>query len=168
MDSGINTKYVIGVVVGIVILLTVFVVINNRSNNPPGPDLTKFAMCLKDSGAIFYGAFWCPHCAATKKMFGNASKYLPYRECSTPDGSGQVQECTAAGVKGYPTWVFKDGTRVEGETSLTTLSSMSGCPLPTEATSASSTSAGGSSSATQSLLPGSPAISSSSTVKVGK
>jgi hypothetical protein len=147
MDQNINTKYVLGIVAGIIILLVAFIFINNRTNNPPGPDLSKFAMCLKDSGATFYGAFWCPHCAATKRMFGNAASYLPYKECSTPDGSSQVAECTAQGVKGYPTWVFKDGTRLEGETTLGTLSQRSGCPLPTgiAGEEASSTSSGASS-----------------------
>jgi thiol-disulfide isomerase/thioredoxin len=28
----------------------------------------EFAKCLTDNGAKFYGAFWCPHCQAQKKM----------------------------------------------------------------------------------------------------
>jgi hypothetical protein len=27
-----------------------------------GQNLDDFAKCIKDSGAMFYGAFWCPHC----------------------------------------------------------------------------------------------------------
>ena len=47
--------------------------------------LDDFAKCLGDKGAIFYGAFWCPHCQAQKALFGKSAKLLPYIECSTPD-----------------------------------------------------------------------------------
>src|SRR3989344_8083454 len=43
--------------------------------------LDEFARCLKDRGAIFYGAFWCPHCQNQKTMFGRSSRLLPYVEC---------------------------------------------------------------------------------------
>src|SRR3989338_5665230 len=35
-----------------------------------------FTKCLKDKGAIFYGAFWCPHCQKQKSLFGKSKKYL--------------------------------------------------------------------------------------------
>lgn len=94
--------------------------------------LDAFASCIKDSGATFYGAFWCPHCQNQKAMFGSSAKLLPYKECSTPDGRNQLQECTDAGVTGYPTWEFADGTRESGEVSLVRLSEVTKCPLPAE------------------------------------
>jgi thiol-disulfide isomerase/thioredoxin len=36
------------------------------------------ASCLKEKGAVFYGAFWCPHCQNQKAMFGKSAKLLPY------------------------------------------------------------------------------------------
>lgn len=95
----------------------------------PG-QLDGFAACLKDRGAVFYGAFWCPHCQATKSLFGRSAKLLPYVECSTPDGKSQVQACTDAGVKNYPTWIFADGSRKVGELTLQQLSELTGCELP--------------------------------------
>ncbi len=89
-----------------------------------------FAQCLSDSGAKFYGTFWCSHCQAQKKLFGNAKKYLPYVECSTPDGSGQLDVCKEAGIEGYPTWVFADDSRLSGELPLKTLSEKTQCVLP--------------------------------------
>lgn len=93
-----------------------------------------FAQCIKDSGATFYGAFWCPHCQEQKKLFGSSAKLLPYIECSTADGSAQTQECQEKKIESYPTWELKDGTRLEVETSegvtLKTLSEKTGCPLP--------------------------------------
>ncbi len=93
--------------------------------------LDSFAQCLKSSGTIFYGAFWCPHCQRTKAMFGSAAKYLPYVECSTPDGQGQTQICIDKKISSYPTWVFPNSTTtLTGEHTLTELSQASKCPLP--------------------------------------
>lgn len=89
-----------------------------------------FSQCLKDKGAVFYGAFWCPHCQNQKAMFGKSVKLLPYVECSTPDGRGQVPLCQEKEIKGYPTWEFADGSRETGEVSLTELAEKTGCLLP--------------------------------------
>ncbi|HEY9481145.1 MAG TPA: hypothetical protein VIR98_02870 [Candidatus Paceibacterota bacterium] len=88
-----------------------------------------FATCIADSGATFYGAFWCPHCRAQKALFGGSAALLPYHECSTADGQGQLPECTEIGVESYPTWVFKDGTKQTGEVALEDLAKFTGCPL---------------------------------------
>ncbi|MBI2024207.1 hypothetical protein HYT00_02380 [Candidatus Giovannonibacteria bacterium] len=92
--------------------------------------LDGFAKCLGEKGAKFYGAFWCPHCANQKKIFGRAAKYLPYTECSSPDKQSQLQICNDAKVQGYPTWDFADGSRLSGEVPLKTLSEKTGCQLP--------------------------------------
>jgi thiol-disulfide isomerase/thioredoxin len=88
-----------------------------------------FASCIEKSGAKFYGAFWCPHCQATKALFGKSAKLLPYVECSTPDGKGQLPICAEADIKGYPTWVFADGSRLSGEQTFQTLSEKTSCPI---------------------------------------
>jgi thiol-disulfide isomerase/thioredoxin len=93
-----------------------------------------FATCLKDQGATFYGAFWCPHCQNTKKLFGSSQKLLPYVECSTPDGKGQTQICIDKNVTGYPTWEFADGSRLNGEIPLAQLSEKTACALPVDET----------------------------------
>jgi|SRR3989344_2457808 len=89
-----------------------------------------FAKCLSDKGVKFYGAFWCSHCQAEKALFGNAKRFLPYVECSTPDGNRELQTCIDKGVTSYPTWVFPDGTTQVGEMSLQELAGKSGCALP--------------------------------------
>lgn len=98
-----------------------------------------FARCLADKKTVtFYGAFWCPHCRKQKAMFGKSAKYLPYVECSTPDGKGQVPECTKVGITTYPTWEFATGTsasvtstfRKVGEIELSELASTTDCKLP--------------------------------------
>ncbi len=92
--------------------------------------LAPLAACLKDKGAVFYGAFWCPHCQATKRLFGSSAKDLPYLECSTPDGKGQLEVCKDKGITNYPTWIFADGTRMTGELTAAQLAEASGCALP--------------------------------------
>jgi len=115
---------------GIIIVLgaagTFFLV---RASNAPGK-LDGFAQCLKDKEAVFYGAFWCSHCQNQKAMFGKSAKLLPYVECSTADGQGQLPVCTEKKITGYPIWEFSDGSRETGEVSLEKLSQKTGCPLP--------------------------------------
>ena len=100
-----------------------------RYANKPGP-LDGFATCLSNSGAKFYGAFWCPHCAAQKKLFGKSVSLLPYVECSTPDGKEQTDVCKEKGIEGYPTWIFADGSKLTGEIPLADLASKTSCTLP--------------------------------------
>ena len=122
-----NTKKALWILVTLIIIGGIVWLI--RTPGRPGK-LDTFATCIKDSGALFYGAFWCPHCQNQKAMFGASAKYLPYVECSTPDGKSQVPICTAAGVQGYPTWKFSNGTVETGEVPLARLSELTSCPLP--------------------------------------
>ena len=89
-----------------------------------------FAQCLNDKGAVFYGAFWCPHCQNQKAMFGKSAKLLMYVECSTPDGKGRLEICAEKKIEGYPTWEFADGSRESGEIPLRRLAEKTGCALP--------------------------------------
>jgi thiol-disulfide isomerase/thioredoxin len=113
--------------VGVVIIAGIFFLIS--TNSKPGK-LDEFAQCLKDKGAVFYGAFWCPHCQNQKAMFGKSARFLPYIECSTPDGRGQLKICKDKNIEGYPTWEFADGSRESGEVSLSHLSEKTACQLP--------------------------------------
>lgn len=95
----------------------------------------EFATCLKDKGAIFYGAFWCPHCRDQKDLFGKSSRLLPYVECSTPDGNSQMPACNEKGIKSYPTWYFPTTTPagfdiVTGVIEFPELAQRTGCVLP--------------------------------------
>jgi uncharacterized membrane protein len=74
------------------------------------PYASALADHLRESGAKFYGASWCPHCKDQKAMFGLAARRLPYVECSLDgrQGGPQNPECVSENIKTYPTWVFKD------------------------------------------------------------
>ena len=125
-----NVKIFLGVI-SILIVGTVATAVLRSNQTPPGPGKhDAFAQCLKDKGAVFYGAFWCPHCQTQKKMFGSSVKLLPYVECSTVDGKNQLQICKDKEITGYPTWEFTDGLRLKGTTSLQQLAEKTSCILP--------------------------------------
>ena len=124
-----KTKYFILFIILLIALVIVFGFLTGAKTKPSGK-LDGFAQCISNSGAKFYGAFWCSHCQAQKKAFGSSVEYLPYVECSSADGKSQEQVCVDAGIESYPTWKFADGTELSGELSFETLSQKTGCALP--------------------------------------
>jgi len=92
--------------------------------------LDAFAKCLTVKQAKMYGAFWCPHCEEQREKFGSSVDYIPYIECGIKGSKGIAAVCTDAGIKRFPTWIFVDGTRVEGAHELDFLSRETGCALP--------------------------------------
>ena len=126
-----NIKIFVSIIILLVLGTITTVVMRMDSTVPVGPGkYDAFATCLKDEGAVFYGAFWSTHCQATKKMFGASQKLLPYVECSTADGRGQVQMCADKKIMSYPTWEFADGSRLEGEVTFEQLALKTSCQLP--------------------------------------
>jgi parvulin-like peptidyl-prolyl isomerase len=92
--------------------------------------LDKFAQCLTDKGAKFYGASWCPHCENQKAMFGESLAYVTYVECAEKDNPQvQTKECTDAGITGYPTWTIGSKS-YPGEQTIDTLARLTGCVKP--------------------------------------
>jgi thiol-disulfide isomerase/thioredoxin len=135
-----NKNYIIAGSIAILTITSIFFLDKGALETVTGPDLlttavesgslTTFAQCIKDSGALFYGAFWCSHCQQQKALFKSAEKELPYIECSTPDGQNGLPICAEAGIEGYPTWVFPDGSKLSGEQSFVNLAEKTGCTLP--------------------------------------
>ena len=71
--------YLIG---GLILAILIIGLVVYGAKKDTGPSkYDDFATALKDDGATFYGAFWCPHCQAMKALFGSAVKKLPYVEC---------------------------------------------------------------------------------------
>mgnify|MGYP001571635365 FL=1 len=125
-----NVKIFI-LVIGLLILGTVGTVLLQLNSVSSGPGkYDGFATCLKDKGAVFYGAFWCTHCQSQKKLFGSSQKLLSYVECSSLDGQSQLQICKDKKITGYPTWTFADGTSLNGEIPLQQLADKTSCVLP--------------------------------------
>lgn len=129
-----NNQAKIFISVLVILVIGIIAAILLRTNaTPPGPGkYDEFAQCLKNEGAKFYGAFWCPHCKSQKALFGSSVKLLPYIECALPDASGQNQLCNDKKIQSYPTWEFADESRLTGEIPLSQLAEKTQCTLPGE------------------------------------
>ena len=92
--------------------------------SPSTPEQMALVEHLRLKGAVFYGAWWCPHCFHQKNLFGTeAGQRLPYVECDKDDAGRQ--RCAAAGIRAFPTWDL-NGERREGVQSLEELKLWSG------------------------------------------
>lgn len=119
-----------GIVAIIVVIGIVVLIVGLAMPATPSVDYSSFAKCLTQAGAKMYGAYWCPHCQDQKEAFGKSWSYVSYVECATPGNNEQNQECSDAGIRGYPTWIFSNGQRVEGQASFFDLARLTNCQLP--------------------------------------
>lgn len=120
-----ETKVFFGIIIGIIIIIGGALIINAKT---PGK-YDDFAQCINDSGAKFYGAYWCPHCQTQKSLFGKSVKKLPYVECALSQDK-QTQICIDQKIESYPTWEFSDGSRVTGELTFAELAEKTSCAVP--------------------------------------
>ncbi|MDP3057358.1 MAG: hypothetical protein Q8N37_02445 [bacterium] len=135
-----NKNVIIGVL-GFFLIIVGAVYLNKASfgNVDPNPTVASsapskydnFAKCLTEKGAKMYGAFTCIYCKNQKAAFGSSFQYVNYQECTVDGKAGTfAQVCNDAGIKGYPTWKFSDGTVKEGEVPMSQLAEKTGCVLP--------------------------------------
>ncbi|MBW4518807.1 MAG: vitamin K epoxide reductase family protein [Scytolyngbya sp. HA4215-MV1] len=86
----------------------------------------SLATYLRQSGVRMYGAYWCPHCAEQKELFGKqAFSKIEYIECDPNGEKSQAQRCQAAGIKSYPTWEI-NGKFYQGTQPLADLAKLAG------------------------------------------
>jgi glutaredoxin len=86
----------------------------------PG-DKDQLAKCLTEKGVVMYGAEWCGYCKKQKEAFGTSFQYINYVDCDK-----NRDDCSAAGVQGFPTWSI-NGQNYPGLQDLGTLKSIAGC-----------------------------------------
>ena len=123
-DNGV--KIFLGVLAAAVIIILLILLRGNGNGNQSASALDSFARCLTEKNIVMYGADWCPHCQNEKKAFGEAFQFISYVECPQ-----DPKKCLDAGINGYPTWIFSDGRKFEGEQGVEKLSRESGCLLET-------------------------------------
>lgn len=87
----------------------------------------SLAQHLAATGGTMYGAYWCPHCADQKAMFGEAIDLVPYVECAEDGENAQPDLCRTKNIQAYPTWEI-DGQLYPGVKSLEDLAQLSGYP----------------------------------------
>ncbi len=93
------------------------------TNTNTQDSVNDLARCLTANNVTMYGTEWCGHCKAQKKMFGEGFVLVDYVDCDE-----DRDKCTAAGVKGYPTWVI-NGENHPGQQPLEKLAFLSGCEI---------------------------------------
>lgn len=83
------------------------------------------AQHLTQIEAKMYGAYWCDHCSQQKQLFGKAAvEQLPYVECDPAGENSQPNQCLAAGITRYPTWIIHQ-SKYEGMRSLQDIARLS-------------------------------------------
>jgi hypothetical protein len=123
--SSFASKIITAVLIVAALAAVIYLGLRKRGNR-----LDAFAKCVASKQAKMYGAYWCPHCADQKEMFGSSFQYVPYVECGVPGSRDEGPVCKDAGIKHFPTWQFADGERQEGSLPLQSLGIKTGCGLP--------------------------------------
>lgn len=99
--------------------------VTNEDSSHDAAWIEGLAKSLNEKGMVMYGAYWCSHCQAQKKMFGDAVQYIDYVECDPSGTNANPDECKANNVEGYPTWIYQ-GKQYSGEQSLEKLAEIIG------------------------------------------
>jgi len=136
-----SVKLVLVILISLILFLQGCVSSKDSGTEYPQEKIDQLAQCLTNNSVVMYGAFWCPHCANTKKRFGSSFGYINYVECDPkclPDEQGNIlsackgyegqpELCLEREIEGYDTWLFPDGTKAIGEPALSLLDQKSGC-----------------------------------------
>lgn len=135
--GGLQRSYLWGSGMALVVLLLVgcganSTAPNGSATNSGGADMAAtattpeaaLAQHLAATGSAMYGAYWCPHCADQKAIFGDAVDQLPYVECAADGENAQPDLCSAKGIQAYPTWEI-NGQLYPGVKSLDELAQLS-------------------------------------------
>ena len=104
-------------------VLLVAIIIYLYSKPESYGEYDEFAQCLTEKGVVMYGTGWCSYCQRQKELFASSFKYVNFVDCDK-----NRQECSSAGVKGYPTWKI-NAENYPGLQSLDNLAQLSGCEL---------------------------------------
>ena len=101
----------------------------SRASSQQAIDLATY---LTKQNVIFYGAYWCPHCARQKELFGreawNIMVRKNYVECDGRGYGGNPAICAVNKIDGFPTWKKGRKELLSGEVSLSALAAASKYP----------------------------------------
>lgn len=96
-----------------------------KVSRPSSDQAIALAQHLRKQNMKMYGAFWCPHCARQRELFGTqAWALVDYVECAPQGYGAQVKLCRA--IDGFPEWKVEKRTMMSGEVPLSTLATLSG------------------------------------------
>ena len=122
----------IAVIIAIFVIITGFVIAIKFDLFPKqqyGP-YDNFIICLKASGARFYGNYANADSLRQMSFFGDSLPILErsgiYLECNSRGPNPQVKKCQDNGIKIYPTWIIEE-KQYPGIMGLNKLEELTGC-----------------------------------------
>jgi hypothetical protein len=116
-----RNKRIFNYAIAAVVVIIVGYFLYSTLHEEPGKH-DSLAKCLTSKGVVMYGTDWCPHCQDQKRLFGSSFRYMAYVNCDV-----SPEACSAAGVVGYPTWVFPRGEKMSGTVALDVLAQRAEC-----------------------------------------
>ncbi|MCA9200557.1 MAG: peptidylprolyl isomerase, partial [Planctomycetales bacterium] len=91
-------------------------------------DLISIATQLAESGAVLWGTPWDTATLAQRELFQDAARFLPLQNAM--DGHRRwTTDAQAAEITRLPTWIFANGSRLEGEQSIRDIATAAGITL---------------------------------------
>jgi hypothetical protein len=95
-----------------------------RQSTQQAIDLARY---MADKGTVVYTAYWCPHCARQRELFGReAWSMISSVECAPRGWQNKASMCISKQIDGYPTWIIPSKRVVSGERSLADLAKVVG------------------------------------------
>lgn len=93
-----------------------------------GANLVEFAQGLASAGVKLYGAKWDVATTTQRDLFEDGRQFLPFVDVTAADRT-RLPLADSLDIDVYPTWVFTDGSRLEGVQSLVTIAQRAGITL---------------------------------------
>ena len=92
-------------------------------------DLVALAQSLSDADAVLYGAPWDSATTAELRMFDDGAPLLDFQDVTNADRTPS-ELAIDRDITTYPTWLFADGSRLEGTQTIDSVASAAGVELP--------------------------------------
>ena len=122
----------ISVIIAVVIIVVGFILALNFGVIPKkeyGP-YDSFVICLKASGAKFYGDYADANTLKQMSLFGDSLYVLEksgvYIECNRYGANPKIADCKEANLKVYPTWII-DNKKYDGIQGFNKLEEVTSC-----------------------------------------
>jgi parvulin-like peptidyl-prolyl isomerase len=92
----------------------------------PSIDAASVASCLKEKGAVLYGASWKKDVRDQMAIFGDSKNTIIYVECDKNMPDANPAECISKGIDVYPTWIINT-MKYTGVKSISDLKAIANC-----------------------------------------
>ena len=120
----------IAVIIAVIVIIVGLVAVIKLSPKQQYGPYDDFIICLKASGAKFYGDYTNRESLQQMGFFGDSLYVLErsgvYIECNPYGADPQLKKCREEGINVYPTWIIDEKKHL-GIQGLNKLSEVTGC-----------------------------------------